>query len=58
MDSDEDTNMQDVESAPLNSVAKGKGKAVVDHDRPFDNDNLPWYEWCPLILSMLWNDTF
>lgn len=44
MDSDEDTNMQDVESAPLNSVAKGKGKAVVDHDRPFDNDNLPWYE--------------
>jgi len=40
MDSDEDTNMVDVE--PIGYNAKGKGKAV-EHDRAkYDEDNLPW----------------
>ncbi|KAG6918994.1 Subunit of heteropentameric Replication factor C (RF-C) [Tephrocybe rancida] len=41
MDSDEDTQMIDTE--PLPSMAKGKGKAV-DREQPYDNDNLPWVE--------------
>jgi replication factor C subunit 3/5 len=41
MDSDEDTQMADVEQMPVSAFAKGKGKAV-DHDHPYDNENLPW----------------
>lgn len=40
MDSDEDTDMIDVES--LSSLGKGKGKAIESDVAP-EADNLPWY---------------
>ena len=39
MDSDDDIQMTEVE--PIPAIAKGKGKAV-DHERPYENENLPW----------------
>ncbi|RDB23513.1 Replication factor C subunit 3 [Hypsizygus marmoreus] len=47
MDSDEE--MIDVQ--PIPTLAKGKGKEV-DHDRPYDNENLPWVEkYRPVTLD-------
>ncbi|KAJ6518891.1 P-loop containing nucleoside triphosphate hydrolase protein [Mycena sanguinolenta] len=47
MDSDDE--MLDVQQIPF--AAKGKGK-VVEKDRPFDNDNLPWVEkYRPVTLD-------
>ena len=39
MDSDNDSQMMDIE--PISAITKGKGKAV-DRERPYENDNLPW----------------
>ncbi|TFK39827.1 P-loop containing nucleoside triphosphate hydrolase protein [Crucibulum laeve] len=49
MDSDEDTQMMDVE--PIPTAAKGKGKAF-DREVPSENDNLPWVEkYRPVTLE-------
>ncbi|KAF4569636.1 Subunit of heteropentameric Replication factor C (RF-C) [Pleurotus pulmonarius] len=48
MSNDEDVQMDSAFSSSL----KGKGKATVDNDHPYDNENLPWVEkYRPVTLD-------